>query len=434
MKNKAHAICYHVESFKYLSETKDRHRPVAVVVLLGPTTTKTIDCSPFRPPGKSKKSVAIFSNELMCCDLNDLFLPGHDGGHLLADMLGGSNHPVNRVPMGLDKNRGGSWVSLESSASKCKHGVYAIRCTYNDKDDPRIPIRVEGRLAETDADGLETMLDKVQKNNQWLIDLTKTVAQYGPKPVLPEYTTTGLLKAELYQAVDGGFDQSPMHVVAPTERFNTDLSKLTNLYLSLNMPANWAIENDNAFHLFDINTTPPTGWVYRHEYNLPPLTDRPNAWLDYLALQGQLNDVVFDSVTKKNVQINAAMINHKYKSRSVPGAYRNLIMTWNQFRYQYALSDQKAYYSEAPDDSSSLGKRMTLSPEIDHIIPFTLDGPTLFSNLRLTSNEYNNQRSNSLDPSLAANCVEVGPQVIPPRKRGAAPIPNASIKVPKVGT
>lgn len=70
------------------------------------------------------------------------------------------------------------------------------------------------------------------------------------------------------------------------------------------------------------------------------------------------------------------------------------------------MNGQSAYYSDAADnllhpDGGTAGAGVLLEAEFDHTIPREpsdggFPGPTIFSNLQLTSPRYNSQKSNQL--------------------------------------
>ncbi len=396
-----HRISYAVEKFRYLTENTDRYRPALAIALLGPKgkASPIVTVEPLLPLGVVKKSVAIYSQATHALDTGDLFLPGHDGGHLIAASLGGSDAAYNRVPMALDQNRGGGWRQIEESARACRAGLYAVRCTYNNFIDPRIPTRVEARLLQLEREDFATFNET---------GTFARVAALGPTLMsMAKATYDNPCKFTVHNAVHHALDQDPFHIVPPTVKYHSSADQLRELYYEYPLPNDFAIEDQANFLLMPYNSTAPRS-TDRHQWNLPPLNARPNAWLDYMAASGHLNDVMVERASGKQVKINLKALNTNYSSSSVPGPYRNLLMTWNQVFHSFVLMGQTIYQSEAKDDKSDLGNRFTQAPEIDHIIPASLKGPTLFSNLRLTSRSYNNARRNSVDPALLRNAVKVG--------------------------
>jgi hypothetical protein len=410
MSKKTHFICYSIESFQYLNEGTQRKRPWLAVALLGHARAAAPqEISDQQANGVTKKSLAIYSQENATLDDGDLFLPGHDGGHLIADALGGTDDPRNRVPMALDQNRGGNWASLERAAGNSAYAVYVVRCDYNNSIDPRIPVRVRAWLYEISQAHFQALSSS---------GAMTTLSNQGDALInLAVNSNAG--QATVLKVTAADFSQDPFHFVKPKTQFSISSAKLEDLFIDNPLPDGWAIEDQTEFALRRYNdgqVIGNTGMTVNWEWNLPPLTERPNAWLDYLALKGKLDDVV--QAGNKYVKFKK-YINSKYSADSVPAEYRYLLMVWNLKRYSHVRQEQEIYCSEAADDASALGYRFTMAPEIDHIIPRSLQGPTIFSNLRLTSRTYNNARKNSVNQNLLNGAIKIGPTVVKRDKRKA---------------
>jgi hypothetical protein len=320
--------------------------------------------------------------------------------------------------MALEKNRGGTWNTLEQKARACDRAVYVIRCTYNDLLDPRIPIGVEGWLYSiSTAD-----FDSLAGGNNFT-----TAAARGDVLLNMGTGASIYLGATITDVASGGFQQQPFHMVPPTERFLVDLTRLRFLATTTTLPNDWRIEDQPAFELKPWDNDQQignTGTYVRFERLLPPAAARPNAWFDYLALQGKLNQILYDRIENQAFVLDARRINTDHDTRNVPGAYRALLLSWNRYCLTECTGITEAYRSEAPDDQSELGCQLTIAPEIDHIVPFAAKGPTVFSNLRVTSRAYNGSRGDAVEARIANQLVKVGHAVRMTVKRDRKPPPN----------
>jgi hypothetical protein len=223
-------------------------------------------------------------------------------------------------------------------------------------------------------------------------------------------------KYSIEDVVEGLVTQQPMHVVEA--KYIVNQQKLMELMADawVDMPKNWKVENEKDFHLKpanDANGNQREDVDPSYELCEEP-SARPYAVLDYLALhkREELNKVVVNTTTKSPLGVKNYDLNTHYNDLSFPAQYRSLIMAANQIMHQNALADQKLYFSDAEDDCSLAKYRFTLNPQIDHIIPVRSpnrkrksddshkDGPTLFSNARLTSASYNGSKSNTIPAGL----------------------------------
>lgn len=398
-----HLQAFFVQQFSYSGRAvaEARLRPVGAVALLRAGGIQDPTVQPATPRNVNGVSLSMLGSSPATDDdrENDSFLPLFDHGHLFGHQYGGSTRSYNLVPMLRNANRGGAWAAFEAAITALGgSALLAMRCSYSDVDDGRIPVRVEAALIPlTHASGntLET------EWALWLPSLRHHVRAASAGGLRTHLE--GILMPHI-RATAGGreceFRQEPFRLVRPYYAL-VNPAQFCQRFLAAQQEA-WTVETDGRF-AFSLPPTEPNPWLqFTPRYRLPGLTFRPYAALDYMALRGQLDDALYGA---DNSQVNitsptvhdAATFNPVMKSFAM---YANLIQNALQTRGQVAYLSDASVDLLHPDPGTA-GEGLVLDPEFDHVIPRTpndggLPGPTIFSNLHITSPRYNSQKGNHL--------------------------------------
>lgn len=407
---------YTVKSFIYAGSGihEKRWRPRSVVALL----YKNEGCVSNNLRGASRgnrKSLATLGLTGGSDDdrINDYFLPLYDHGHLLGSQYGGSNDSYNLVPMLRNINRGGVWAEFETSIARLgQPSLVAIRCHYSTKKDPRMPVRIEAALLPIDIDSAKYL------DSNWSNVLPAL------REIVNAHDTTRKMYMSLVHMLKIGWEiderkvkhvevkQEPFILMEPFYKLSNPGRFFQQLAEAYDAVAyDWRVEDDkNATVVQFASEEALRNGDFVTDYRLPPPEYRPYAVLDYMALRGQLTEALADINFRLNFT-NGKGLHEAGFSRGM----RSLAMHVNLYVKGRLMQGQRAYLSDAwrfegGSDDGTLGQGLVLVPEFDHIIPRVPEdggkpGPTIFSNLQITSPGYNNRKRNNI---LVSNTVSVG--------------------------
>lgn len=402
--------CTHtVEPFVYRGAAQDDHRqrPVTAIAFLYGNEKKRYASDTVTLRNRAKKSLSMLSSVLINDDnrSNDFFLPLYDHGHLLGHQYGGSDQSCNLVPMLRKTNRGGGWAKFEEEISRLKQpAIVAMRCTYDDRNDPRIPSKVEAALVplrKTSAHKLlqgwfsyRRVIQKVVDDRYSLLSLEKRLARQVESE----------LQIDTDKPLRAAFEQDPFLPVDPFLDLSTPAYFYKNLEeAQIEVMKGWRVETELEAKWTQIEPKPtdlPGDSIFMPAYRLPPVDSRPYAALDYMALKGQLEDQLVGGMNKHDIKTSSIL-----DKKTFTIEMRSFAMHVNQYVNARILANQKVYLSDArlhPEqpDQGTAGAGIVLDPEFDHIMPRDPangePGPTMFSNLQITSPAYNTRKSNHI--------------------------------------
>lgn len=398
---------YYLEQFAFRApgDVGHRQRVVAAVALMGaglPRADAVV--KPVLPPSCTDALALYGTSGTADTPATDLFLGGFDNGHLLADALGGERQGYNLVPLSKRHNRGGSWKALESRVSShTGFGIMAVVCRYDDRRDPRIPVRIGGAFVEVTG-GFAANLNA--NWNSWapaikhhalrgdMMSMGRTIAgALMPTERVPAHNIHGCV-----------LQQEDFEVQAYPAPINGRLFLRNYEQACAQVPGGWRVEKDPRWtlELHDPSDARNEYYGFRDEYALPVPLRRPYAILDYMSLHGLLDNVVPDQPAR---EVN---INETYHDTDFPPAMRSIVMFYNGWKTYESRSGQAIYVSDAATDrlhpdSGTAGEGLVTVPQIDHIVPRTplvmathLPGATVFSNAQLVSGSYNASKGNRM--------------------------------------
>lgn len=344
---------------------------------------------------------------------------------MLGHQYGGVDNSYNLVPMLRASNRGGEWNALETAITTLTgFAIFALKCTYSPAYDTRIPCHIEAGLIPVDNPS-GAILDA--EWDRWVPSL-RTMVRTASGNQLSTRLTAGLLprcRSIPNATRQFSFTQSLFSVRQPYLPL-VNPGAFENAFIVARQyvdSSGWRIERDGRAPFESAPNNPSPYLQFEPRYRLPDLIERRYAALDYMALTGQLDGQLAggnnaDHNITSNTIHNASTFNESMKSFAM---YANLILHRNR------MVGQRAYLSDAADhvmhpDLGTAGAGVVLEPEFDHSIPRNpaqgLPGPTIFSNLQITSPRYNSQKSNNL---WIAPAVTVGRlRDIPQNTRGSA--------------
>ena len=270
------------------------------------------------------------------------------GGHLIAVMLTGLDHPLNLVP--VSKKTNDAMGAVERAIGKLTAAPQwldiEIPAYYN--EDPRIPQGFHYRLFDTTQEpSLSTRL--VQEwtvKQEWL-----HIGQYD------------------YPAADVALVQK----------------------LQLGMKLGWKIEDVTSAGRTGCNLTFLAG-------HLPPVNRRPLAFLDYWLIGYQGLGRVSDSLIGEYV--HSIALGAPYSLQWVREfAIKGNILANNNWLTSDAHGKRDTAIELSDSVVTEQHRELLIggganAPHVDHIVPESLDGPNCFSNAQITSAQYNVQKGN----------------------------------------
>ncbi|MEM9059771.1 MAG: DNA/RNA non-specific endonuclease [Pseudomonadota bacterium] len=265
-----------------------------------------------------------------------------EAGHLIPLELGGADSPCNLVPMYGGVNRG-SYRGVEARMGQLiGHGRQSgvlVYCSYNDlAPDPRIP---QGMVVY----GFSNVAD--------LSDMTTDKATW--------------------QQVVGNAKSAPARI--PIEGADIKLAhKLGQLKVAFKFQS-WKVED----HLGDIS------------HQLPPVDNRPNAWIDWMIYSGRFNDTAREALSKVPASVFTIGAHWEFAD-----AQRQFVVMCNQ------MTQSGGKKGECWSDDSDDPIQTALTPlgtddgiQIDHIYPKASGGWNVYSNAAVVSALCNKQKGRS---------------------------------------
>jgi DNA/RNA non-specific endonuclease len=273
----------------------------------------------------------------------DARIPNTEAGHVIALELGGADASENLVPMYGNVNRG-TYRALEAEIGQRIQGAtkpaVLVQVNYPplkifEPDDSRIPTRFDVYFFKDVAD-----LKTLRPNP---LSLVRSIPNTKEEPAR--------------MAIEG-----------------SDIELRRKL-----------IEIRNAFALKKWRAESVPDFA---KYNLPPLDQRPNAWLDYLIY------------TNDEIKTARAMLSKVAQSGFTVGPGWGFVEPQRDFvvlANRMTQSDERKgeCWSDAAEDPvgsalTSLGTDDGI--HIDHIIPEASLGPNIYSNAAVTSARYNKEK------------------------------------------
>ncbi len=283
--------------------------------------------------------------------------PGYDGGHLAGLQLGGHDLSENVVPMFKAFNRG-PYGNLEATLRKRVADISArgniaeltVECTYaSAQDDTPVSFEI-------------TLRSGPNLRSFPTLESTTTLSQPADIAVTPEPDRD---RAALLTANDPRVGARASMSIAPAPEFNLGPHR------------------DLATFVRETGHLPSSrgGWYPDH----PAL--RPYEYLDLLAFASPLPE----ELSSEPFPLG----------RGEFGSFRSFSDTQRKAIFQANLAKNGYLKSDDPDDPHQrLDERGTLDfPEVDHIVPLSSGGTSMYSNARLVSWELNNSLDRIKDVS-----------------------------------